>query len=51
VTDDGMLVSLYLASSSLLLISKKTPKSFFRLGAAFLSEFEIFIQKEETFEL
>jgi hypothetical protein len=40
-----------LASSSLMLISKKTPKSFFRLGAPFFLEFEIFIQKEEMFEL
>ena len=30
---------------------EKTPKSFFRLGAPFLSEFEIYIQKEEMFEL
>jgi hypothetical protein len=50
--DDGRWNACFpLASSSLLLILKKTPKSFFRLGAPFLSEFEIYIQKEEMFEL
>jgi hypothetical protein len=30
---------------------KKTPKTFFRSGAPFLSEFKFFIQKEKMFEL
>jgi hypothetical protein len=30
---------------------EKTLKTFFRLGAPFLSEFKFFIQKEEMFEL
>jgi hypothetical protein len=29
---------------------EKLPKSFFHLGAPFLSEFEFFIQKKEAFE-
>jgi hypothetical protein len=49
ITSDGMHASL--ASSSLLLILKKTPNTFFCLGASFLSEFKNFIQKEEMFEL
>jgi hypothetical protein len=46
---DGMCASL--ASFSFLLVLKKTPKTFFRIGAPFLSEFKNFIQKEEMFEL
>jgi hypothetical protein len=38
-------------ASSLVLISKKTLKTFFGLGASFLSDFKIFIQKLEMFEL
>jgi hypothetical protein len=49
---DPALLHASLASSSLLAGDfEKTLKTFFRLGASFLSEFKFFIQKEVMFEL
>jgi hypothetical protein len=50
--NDGSCLASPLASSSLLAGDfEKTLKTFFRLGASFLSEFKFFIQKEVMFEL
>jgi hypothetical protein len=48
VMNDGSLLPLLLPPCWW--FRKKTPKTFFRLGAPFLSEFKFFIQKEEMFE-